>query len=85
MDDKALHGIYFFATDGISTLGKKMKEQERIGKWCWQAISQVKLRHGVLKEYKYENQWLLYLVRWDDGSTSWERITNIAVEDLEDL
>lgn len=48
---------------------------------CWQAVSQVKLRHGTTIDHTYDGQWLMYLIKWDDETTSWERVTNIVIED----
>jgi hypothetical protein len=52
----------------------------KISHRCWQAVSQVKLRHGTTIDHKYDGLWLMYLVKWDDDTTSWEKVTNIVIE-----
>ena len=53
-----------------------------VGKKCWQATGQVKLRVGIVLEQEMKDHWLMLKIDWKDGCVSWERITNISFEDL---
>ena len=56
--------------------------KDYVGKRCWKAYGFKHIRMGTIEEQKMENLWLLVLIKWDDGSESWEKVVNVSFSPL---
>ena len=53
-----------------------------VGKRCWQAHGFKSIAMGAIVDQKMENLWLLVLVKWDAGQSTWERVVNVSFDSL---
>lgn len=53
-----------------------------IGKSCWQTHCYKYIYFGKITDQKMENKWLLVLVEWDSGNSTWERVVNVSFKSL---
>ena len=48
---------------------------------CWQATSQITLRKGVVLQQQIDQAgWLLLYVKWDNNTSTWEKVTSLSFD-----